>query len=171
VSASQIRILEGLLERVLQRAHEPRQPGGAPPTHLAIVDDAADGLDINLVDDFPSSTALAVADVHEALRSAEPSAESASRLIASETSPLDVEPPPRHTPPPESGPLRSPPASAFQSASGKVDELTGLRPREDTQVRHIQANLSAVVARVEVRGTLPRARFVDMLDATLGLKP
>ncbi len=127
-------ILEGLLERVLRRADERRaQPAVAPVAHLALVDDEADGLDINLVDDFPSS-ALPLADLYDAMT------------------------PERHTPPPESGRLLTPAASDLAALEG-------------AEVHHIEANLSAFVARVEVHGSLRRTRFIEVLDAALGLKP
>ena len=150
MSTERIRVLENLLDRVASRARELRMP---MVTHPLVVDDDRDGIDINLLDEFPSSSALPVADAHDGMMFDDLRGESASRLIASERPLALSEPPPRHTPPPESGPLRT---SASEPSAGI----------------ETQADLSAlgIEFRVEVHGSLEKTTFLNVLEAALRLK-
>jgi hypothetical protein len=178
VNTARVRALEGLLERVIQRAHEGR-PIGARAARAAFTADDRDGLDINLVDDFPSSTALPGTAVDDFALVGHPLRDSASRLVVSDRAASEAELPPRHTPPPESGPLLRPAESDLPQVAAEAtieadierDEQTKLRVRANPDVRHIEANLSAYKPRVEMRGSLRATSFLRELDATLGLTP
>ncbi len=186
MSAERIAALETLLSRVVGRAGERRVAGLVPaatvpslpresklatlPAHLLIVDDEdPEGLDINLVDDLPSSTSLPIADQHDLMMFDDLMSESASRLIASEAPPALQEPPPRHTPPPESGPLPTPIDDSLEAL--EIEEATSMRPRDEArELEHAQADLRAFAPQIEVRGALKKTSFLDVLDASIGLK-
>ena len=183
MSTERIAALETLLLRVVARGAEPRNgvasvtPEAALPlegrmvaasSHLVVMDDDVEGLDINLVDDLPSSTSLPVADQHDMMMFDDLMSESASRLIASEGPPAAEEPPPRHTPPPESGPLPTPIEGDLEPI--EVEEATSTRPRDGArEVEHVEADLRAFAPRIEIRGSLQKTRFADVLDASLAL--